>query len=59
VTIEVDDVDLVPFSSITEEDLSRTGEVDLEALRDRAAHAGPIGDDTLVYRVELHLVDPP
>ena len=29
-----------------------------EALRDRAAHAGPIDEDTLVYRIELHAVSP-
>jgi hypothetical protein len=34
----------------------RSGEPDLEALRRRAAHAGPIGDDTLLYRVEFHAV---
>jgi hypothetical protein len=55
VTIEVDDIELMPFSSITEEDLSRTGEPDLEALRRRAAHAGPVRDDTLLYRVEFHV----
>jgi hypothetical protein len=56
VTIEVDDIELVPFSSITAEDLEQTGEPDLETLRARAAHAGPIHDDTLVYRVEFHVV---
>jgi hypothetical protein len=56
VSIEVDDVELLPFSSITDEDLAQTGEQDLEALRRRAAHAGPIHDDTLVYRVEFHVV---
>jgi hypothetical protein len=56
VTIEVDDVEIVPFSSITPEDLVRTGESDVEALRRRAAHAGPIDDDTCVYRVEFHVV---
>src|SRR6187401_2988093 len=50
VVIEVDDIDLQPFSSITDEDLARTGEADLETLRRRAAHSGPIHDDTLVYR---------
>jgi hypothetical protein len=55
--IEVDEVELVPFSSIDEADLRRTGEADLEALRRRAAHAGPIDDDTLLYRVEFHVVD--
>jgi hypothetical protein len=57
VVIEVDDIDLVPFSSVTDEDLARTGEPDLESLRRRAAHAGPVHDDTLVYRVEFHVVD--
>lgn len=56
--IEVDEIELLPFSSITGEDLARTGEPDLEALRRRAAHAGPIHDDTLVYRVEFHVVGP-
>jgi hypothetical protein len=56
VTIEVDEIELLPFSSITDEDLARTGEPDVEALRRRAAHAGPIHDDTLVYRVEFHVV---
>lgn len=56
VRIEVDDIELVPFSTITPDDLARTGEPDLEALRARAAHAGPIHDDTLVYRVEFHVV---
>lgn len=49
------EIDLLPFSSITDEDLARTGEADLEALRRRAAHAGPIHDDTLLYRVEFHV----
>lgn len=57
VAVEVDDLDLVPFSSITAEDLAQTGEPDIETLRHRAAHAGPIHDDTLVYRVEFHVVD--
>jgi hypothetical protein len=56
VAIEVDEIELLPFSSITAEDLAATGEPDLEALRRRAAHAGPIHDDTLVYRVQFHVV---
>ena len=56
--IEVDDVELVPFSAISEEDVRRAGEVDREALRRRAAHAGPIEEDTLVYRIEFHAVEP-
>ena len=59
VRIEVDEVELLPFSSITDDDLARTGEPDVESLRRRAAHAGPIHDDTLVFRVEFHVVDPP
>lgn len=54
--IEVDAIELVPFSSIDEDDVRRTGETDLEALRRRAAHAGPIDDDTLLYRIEFHAV---
>lgn len=56
--IEVDAIELVPFASITEEDVRRAGEFDREALRQRAAHAGPIGEDTLVYRIEFHIVRP-
>ena len=56
VTIEVDDIEILPFSSITDEDLACTGETDLETLRRRAAHAGPIHDDTPLYRVEFHVV---
>jgi len=55
VMIEIDDIEVLPFSSITHDDLARTGEPDLESLRRRAAHAGPIHDDTLVYRVEFHV----
>jgi len=56
VRIEVDALDLVPFASLTRADVRRSGERDREALRRRAAHAGPIDDDTLVYRVEFHVV---
>ena len=56
--IEVDAVELLPFSAITEEDVRRAGEPDRETLRKRAAHAGPIDDRTLVYRIELHAVSP-
>ena len=59
VTIEIDDVELLPFSTITDDDLVLTGESDLASLRRRAAHAGPIDDRTLVYRVEFHVVEPP
>ena len=56
-TIEVDSIELLPFSSITDDDVALTGEPDPETLRRRAAHAGPIGDDTLLFRVEFHVVD--
>ena len=56
--IEIDDIELLPFSAITDDDLERTGEPDLERLRQRAAHAGPVDDDTLVFRVEFHVVKP-
>ncbi len=55
--IEVDRIDLVPFSEVTGADVRRSGERDRESLRRRAAHAGPIGEDTLVYRIEFHVVD--
>ncbi|MEQ4207042.1 hypothetical protein ABN028_05980 [Actinopolymorpha sp. B17G11] len=56
VMIEIDEIELLPFSSIKEVDLDRTGEPDRETLRRRAAHAGPIQDDTMLYRVEFHVV---
>ncbi len=54
--IEVDAVELVPFSAIDAADVRRAGESDREALRARAAHAGPISEDTLVYRIEFHVL---
>jgi hypothetical protein len=54
--VEIDEIELLPFSEIDEADIARTGETDREALRRRAAHAGPIADDTLVYRIAFHLV---
>ncbi len=55
--IEVDAIELLPFAAIDEADVRRAGELDRESLRRRAAHAGPIEEDTLVYRVEFHPVD--
>jgi hypothetical protein len=54
--IEVDAIELVPFAAITRADVRRAGEPDRETLRQRAAHAGPIDEDTLVYRIEFHTV---
>lgn len=51
--IEVDAIELVPFAAITREHIRRAGETDRESLRRRAAHAGAINDDTLVYLVLL------
>lgn len=56
--IEVDAIELVPLAAITDADVRRAGEPDHETLRERAAHAGPIDEDTLVYRIELHAVSP-
>jgi hypothetical protein len=56
IQIEIDSVEVLPFSAITAEDVSRSGERDREALRSRAAHAGPIDEDTVVYRIEFHAV---
>jgi hypothetical protein len=54
--IEVDSIELIPFAAITAADVRQAGEPDRETLRRRAAHAGPITDDTLLYRVEFHPV---
>jgi len=54
--IEIDSIELVPFSSVTRADVRRCGERDLESLRQRTAHAGPVFDDTLVYRIDFHVV---
>jgi hypothetical protein len=56
VVIEIDSIEVLPFSAVTDDDVAASGEVDRESVRDRAAHAGPIGDDTLVHRVEFHVV---
>ncbi len=55
VVFEIDQVELVPFSTITEKDVRAAGESSLEELRRRAAHAGPIDEDTLLYRVQFHV----
>jgi hypothetical protein len=54
--IEIDAIEQVPFAAITDKDVRRAGEPDRETLRGRAAHAGPIDEDTLVYRIEFHAV---
>ena len=57
--IEVDSIELVPFGTITAADVRLAGEPDLETLRRRAAHAGPIDADTVLYRIEFHVVGQP
>jgi len=54
--IEVDAIDLVTFGSVSTADVRRSGEPDLDSLRRRAAHAGPIADDTVLHRVTFHVV---
>jgi hypothetical protein len=54
--IEIDSMELVPFAAIPEADVCRAGERDRESLRARAAHAGPIADDTLLHRIAFHVV---
>jgi hypothetical protein len=56
VEIEIDSMELVPFASVSATDVRLAGEPDRETLRRRAAHAGPIADDTLVYRIAFHVV---
>jgi hypothetical protein len=56
VRIEIDSIEIIPFSAVTAADVRRAGERDRESLRQRAAHAGPIDDDTLVYRIEFHVI---
>jgi hypothetical protein len=54
--IQVDSLDLFPFYAISDADVRRSGEHDRESLRRRAAHAGPVSDDTVLYRVGFHVV---
>lgn len=54
--MEIDAIDLLPFYAISDDDVRRAGEADRESLRKRAAHAGPIRDDTVLYRIEFHVV---
>jgi hypothetical protein len=57
VEIEIDSMELVPFSTVTKADVRRAGEKDRETLRQRTAHAGPVHDDTLVFRIDFHRVE--
>ena len=56
VVIEVDAIEMIPFHAVTTRDMKLAGASTKDALRARAAHAGPIDDDTLVYRIEFHVV---
>ena len=55
VVIEIDSIELLPFSAVTAEDINRSGEPDRESLRVRAAHPGPIDEETQVERNGFHL----
>jgi len=55
--VEIDSIELVAFGSVSELDVEQAGERDLESLRRRTAHSGPIDDETMVYRIEFHIVD--
>jgi hypothetical protein len=57
VQIEIDSIELMPFGAVTADDVRQSGERDRESLRERAAHAGPIAENTLVYRVDFHVVN--
>jgi hypothetical protein len=54
--VEIDSIDMIPFARISNADVRRAGEHDRESLRARAAHAGPITDETLLYRIAFHVV---
>jgi hypothetical protein len=54
--IHIDSMALMPFGAITKSDVQRAGEADKASLRRRAAHAGPIAAETLLYRIEFHPV---
>lgn len=56
VLIHVDAIEPMPFYAISAADVRRAGERDREALRRRAAHTGPVADDTVLYRVEFHVI---
>jgi hypothetical protein len=56
---QVDSVDLIPFYAISAADVRRAGEADRESLRTRAAHAGPVTNDTVLFRVEFHMLREP
>ncbi len=55
VIIEIDSIEVLPFSAVTIEDVAASGETSRAALRNRAAHSGPIHNDTLVHRIEFHV----
>ncbi|MBC9823953.1 hypothetical protein [Terrabacter sp. MAHUQ-38] len=43
---------------MSDDDVQASGDSDREAMRHRAAHSGPITDDTLVHRIDFHVVQP-
>src|SRR5256885_12526434 len=57
--IEVDAVELMPFSAITTADLRRSGEKDMESLRQRAPQPRPVTAVTLPCLVQVPPVASP
>lgn len=49
VVIEVDAMEMMPFHAITTADVRRAGAPDRDALRARAAHAGPFDDENVLH----------
>ncbi len=54
--IEVDSIELLPFSAVTNAQAKRAGSANREALRELIAHAGPVTDETIVHRIDFHRV---
>ena len=53
-SIEVDAIEVVPFSSITERDARASGLTNREAMRAFLSRSGTVNDETLVHRVSFH-----
>ena len=54
--IAVDSMEQVPFARISDADVCGRASTTASRLRARAAHAGPIADETLLYRIAFHVV---
>ena len=56
VEIEADDMGLVPFSEISDATCAGPASPTGRRCGHRAAHAGPITADTMLYRIAFHVV---